>query len=825
MMLFNPLKETSLRIIRSYNAFILIFLLSLVFFYPVIFQNQTFYAFDTLFQYLPWSGYNPEFYPHNTLITDPVNIFYPQRKFFKDHSDQLSSCFWNPSNFCGVPAGPPDHPLVVLLFKFFPMTIAHDLLLWTHLVAAGVWMYLYLRELSLQPSSSLIGAISWMFNGYVMVWFEFEILILIAASLTGSLYYFERWLKTKTTFYLLLLTFCIGLAVTSGYAHIFVYQMIFFVIYAGYRYLSTLKQGFPILKKKDLAAILLCILIGGCICANFLVSSFSTLEKGNFHRQPFEFNELFRNTGKLPISYLVTLIFPDFFGMPLSGNLCFTPRPDGVQPYNNYNELCIYCGILALFLSVVALGKMFKRHIILFYVLVSITVLTMAMGSILYYPLAQFIPGLNLSTPTRILYLFGFSMSMLSAFGADILVKDLEPHQKKFIFTVWIAIVGIVMTISMFVQTEYGIKWIVGSFINAIDWNEAYPIFQNHFRMLSVVIFKPMAIVIASFLSLSFFLFLKESFHKKLFWGLTLIILSVDLMSFGRNYNTITSRSMEFPETGAIQFLKKDTSIYRIMTFGKFMHNTFAPFNIHDIGGYASFYPVSYGEYLHVSQHGTEIELPSYFSRWILFDTFDSPLIDLINVKYVLSPANWSTQHPKLELVYDKEIKIYQNKHVIPRIFWVPHYQRYSSKKEAYRALGSYQREDFMKSVILEAIPSKAFQDIKTTEKSEYKINVISYTSDTVKLDVNSSENGFVVISDNYHPGWKAKIENEPVPVFRANYVMRAVPVPAGSHRVEMRFESEMYKPYIVTLLGWIGMTIAVIGGYFWRKMPTIADK
>ena len=44
--------------------------------------------------------------------------------------------------------------------------------------------------------------------------------------------------------------------------------------------------------------------------------------------------------------------------------------------------------------------------------------------------------------------------------------------------------------------------------------------------------------------------------------------------------------------------------------------------------------------------------------------------------------------------------------------------------------------------------------------------------------------------SENWMPGWRAAVDGNEVPVVRAFYALQAVPVPAGEHRVELRYRS-----------------------------------
>jgi len=47
---------------------------------------------------------------------------------------------------------------------------------------------------------------------------------------------------------------------------------------------------------------------------------------------------------------------------------------------------------------------------------------------------------------------------------------------------------------------------------------------------------------------------------------------------------------------------------------------------------------------------------------------------------------------------------------------------------------------------------------------------------------------GFLVVNDVQYPGWKAEVDGRPAPLWTANYLFQAVRVPAGEHRVSLRF-------------------------------------
>jgi len=87
-----------------------------------------------------------------------------------------------------------------------------------------------------------------------------------------------------------------------------------------------------------------------------------------------------------------------------------------------------------------------------------------------------------------------------------------------------------------------------------------------------------------------------------------------------------------------------------------------------------------------------------------------------------------------------------------------------------------------------------------------------------MRYETRSSTGGLVVFSEIYYPkGWHTFVNDQEVPLLRANYVLRAVEVPAGNAKVEMRFEP---KPYVVgnkiTLATSWALLLIVLGSFGW---------
>ena len=107
-----------------------------------------------------------------------------------------------------------------------------------------------------------------------------------------------------------------------------------------------------------------------------------------------------------------------------------------------------------------------------------------------------------------------------------------------------------------------------------------------------------------------------------------------------------------------------------------------------------------------------------------------------------------------------------------------------------------------------------------SVELTEYRPNYLSYSA---SLDQPS----LVVFSDvDYEGGWYAKIDGESVPHIRANYLLRALPVPAGEHTIEFEFVFEPFeKGEKISLAGTILVLLILLGGFGYQVYSNVIRK
>ncbi|OGQ63542.1 MAG: hypothetical protein A3I81_05945 [Deltaproteobacteria bacterium RIFCSPLOWO2_02_FULL_55_12] len=165
--------------------------------------------------------------------------------------------------------------------------------------------------------------------------------------------------------------------------------------------------------------------------------------------------------------------------------------------------------------------------------------------------------------------------------------------------------------------------------------------------------------------------------------------------------------------------------------------------------------------------------------------------LSLLNVKYLVRTGELDSND--LKLVYSRPdgVKVYENKQVMPRAFTV----------DGSVVLAKEKVLEFMKgglfdprSVVILEEPAGTNPE-KHGEGQPCAMPVITaYSQSRVTLETACERPGFLVMSDSYYPGWKAYIDGNETKIYRANYVMRSVSVPVGAHKVEFKYEPEVFR-------------------------------
>nr|MBA3951453.1 YfhO family protein [Rubrobacter sp.] len=212
-----------------------------------------------------------------------------------------------------------------------------------------------------------------------------------------------------------------------------------------------------------------------------------------------------------------------------------------------------------------------------------------------------------------------------------------------------------------------------------------------------------------------------------------------------------------------------------------------------------------------------------YHNTDVVPQGLDSPLLDLLNVRYIIVPSVAQTEQNVLRelkdthpTVYsDDRVDVLENRDALPRA-WIVHSAKQVTQTETLRLLGSGEVDPRRTALLERPPPDLARPDDASADRA----SVTTYEADRIRLRTSTGASGLLMLSEAYYPAWKAYVDGQPVPLYAADHVLRAVPVPAGEHTVELRYESWSLRAGVAISLGFCLALIVLVTARArrWRK-------
>jgi hypothetical protein len=214
----------------------------------------------------------------------------------------------------------------------------------------------------------------------------------------------------------------------------------------------------------------------------------------------------------------------------------------------------------------------------------------------------------------------------------------------------------------------------------------------------------------------------------------------------------------------------------------------------------------------------------------------DSPLLNLLNVRYIIVPAHNSQENQRRGLqhslqpferfegehptVYeDDQSKVLENPKALPRAWIVHSARQVASAKEALKLLSSEQVDPKQIALLEEQPPEGISQPAE--DPSAEQATLEDYEANRIKLKTSTGTAGLVVLSEVYYPAWKAYVDGKPAPIYVTDGLLRSVMVPAGEHEVELRYESWTLRVGIlISVAAYAALVALAVGAgvQYWRE-------
>ena len=689
-------------------------LLPFVLFWPVTLGNRTLIPTDNLFFFEPWASVRDQFnaqppeIPHNDLPLDLLLENYAWKKFITQsiHDGQLP--LWNPYLFAGVPflaAG--QHSALYpfsLLFYVLPIPLAFGWFIVSQFFLAGLFTYIFLRALGQSRAAALAGGLIYEFSLFMVVSVTFPMIVAGAIWLPLILASVDSIIRQRPALggrpaslpWVTVGALALGCQVLAGHPEVIYYTLLIAGSYAAVLLVQSTIQN-PHSKIRNLirpAAYLLTFVTLGLALGAVQLIPLAAVLPSNFRAGATAATLEEVRGWAYPTRHLLHFLIPNIFGnpahhgywdlftgqwTPVTVNALGQPisKIDWGPPITNYVEGGAYVGILPLILAAFGILSIFTEYTSrkAFFAILALLSLAFAFGTPLY-ALVYYLPGLNqLHSPFRWVWPFSLCIAVLAGFGLDYL-----RHRQSALTTfalrlsfVFCLLSGLILIFALvYIYFNFAnLQSPIANLLNDLALaNTAFADARMFFSYEAVWIARLAGLLLAS----SLVLWLAARAHR-LWIPLAITIIAIDLLSASAGFNSASETTILDYTPPVVEFLKQDTGLWRFTTYdpnGQKLFNANAGwfYNFQDVRGYDSIIPQQYADYLKLIEPQNELQF-NRIAPVSNLQSLDSPLLDLLNVKYILTYADIPL--PKYKLVYsDPGIKVYENLGVAARAFTLP---------------------------------------------------------------------------------------------------------------------------------------------------------
>lgn len=727
-----------------------------------------------------YRGIYPRGFPYkNYLLSDPIKTQYPWRSLAINMEKRLQLPIWNPYSFSGTPLLANFSSAVFypgnIVFFLFSFPIAWSIIILLQMVLAGVFLYLYLRNLKLSLTSCMLGAIAFVFGGFSTSWLEWGTLFqtgcwlpLILLSIDKIFEHLKKtkWWKAplvnfklkKIYLWNIVLIIAITSSFLAGFLQIFFYVFLISVLYFLLRFMKNKNRKAFICLLPSLGIVILLIAIQLVPTIQFISLSGRNLDQANWRNNSGWF---------IPWEHIIQFLSPDFFGNPATLNYWGT---------FNYGEFIGYIGIFPLLMAFVAILYGRNAVVVRFFTFLVLFALIFALPTgISQIPFILKIPYFSTSQPTRLLFIIDFGLAVLAAYGLDYILT----HKKKVLYPILI----------------FAFLFLAVWLVIIMKLDSPHMLIARKNTYLSTTLFISISLVLL-FLA---YPHLQNITHTKFLFGrknsshvfllIAISLTALELMRFSLKFNPFTPESFLYPQTKTISFLQKNLGLSRIMTDDSptFPPNFSVMYKIQSVDGYDSLYLLRYAEFITaLERNKPDISPPFPFVRIIIPHNIDSKLADFLGVKYFISRSKSESNKIKKVFSEGKTI-VYNNPLAFPRAFFVNTTECLPEKEMVIRKMFYSQTNLRLRAFIEE----KDGCSNLPTNWSKGKVTKIKYSENNIFLETENPDEGFLVFVDSYYPAWKAKIYNKNdnigrnTKIYLTDFNFRGVIVPAGKNTIE----------------------------------------
>jgi hypothetical protein len=737
-----------------------------------VFQNHAIIPADILFRYHPWQWEFPDTLtltePVNWILFDEILEFYPWRELLRNSLLQGRIPLWDPTAFCGYPfAGlfqnamlyPPDRLLDIFSLRFFTILRA-----FFHILAAGAGMGLYLRHHRMRTPAVTFGVTAFGLCGFMIVWLghpHAKVAAWMPLLFLGMDLLHRSHLRAVPAAAL-----AMSLSLLAGHVQTALHTISAALLYfsAGFLIRGRKQRILPAITALAVTLLISLLTAGGMLLpfSEYLFQSvaYATRSGGVIIQ------------GWLDPILGWTILMPKLFGSSSDGNY-------GYPGFNSAELGGLFSGVTTLVLALTALIALRRKPLVrLHFCLVLLSGLTV-FGVPPVYNLVTSLPGFIMSYNFRLSLVASFSLIVLGAHTVNALCGAPDITVSRLMNRV---------SIGLMILIAAGVSFL-------------------HYVVSSVPLAHPFRSAVSA-VSVLMVLYLVNRFYgrrnPRVLHVLLPLALAVELVRFGFGFNPTHPASLldTWPESRPVVSVGASGAPFRTLPIGQtYPPHLCALMNMHDIRGNDAMTPLVTEQYIALFSPDMkrEYSLPALRLMWL--HTWRSPLVDALNVKYVLFPVA-ELEIPPGDLVPVQTaggVHIFSNPRYLERAFLVHQWTAYGNDDEIFNHLRNPGIDLSLTGYVTDHVPPAP----ETFDASENTVTFNRYDKHRIDLETFSHSPALLVLSDTYYPGWTVRTNGREETCVRVNHMMRGVFVPPGHNRVQFRYEPVSWRlGLFLTFLG-----------------------
>ncbi len=712
---------------------------------------------------------------------DLVSFLFPTYRFAAARLAAGAWPLWNPYLYGGAPhigdiqAGflYPPTLLLSLLWPNFPYSALQWLSI-GHLWFAGVGAYLLLaRGLRVRRVAAIAAAVAFMFSDAFLTHFGNLNFNAVASWLPWVVWAYGVQGGPRLPVLRLaraaLAGLLLGIATLAGHIQATLFVILALAIYAALRlFLERTEPGPGRRAAWELLSLSVCVLVVFLIAAPVLLPALQLT--GYTSRAGWNYTQTAGYS--LSPAQWIGLLIPGFFGRGPQFHWGAWPRVE-----------VGYLGILPLILAAAALALRRDRRTWAWAGLAGVSFI-LALGIYaMPHGWLTLLPGFGqLRAPARLVLVTDFALAVLAAIGLDAALSPLgEAAAFRKLWRLVSLAAGAVLAFG--VPLAYAALLVTQNQEPAITTRVSI-------TLIAVVTFA--GLLLASLLWLTA---RRGGWARPQTLGwLAAALIFLDVASLGA-YQDLGNNdpSLSFSQPKIVAFLAGQQppagqpAAFRIDTRtgieGEWQPDTALLNNLEDIGGLVN-----------------PLALADVTRYWEGIGSRSSRLYDLLNIRYVIARKDVVLDWDKFVLAFDGDpvLNVYLNRRALPRAFVVGQTQPASSHEAAWEAIHTASFDPTAAAVVEGPLAA--------TPGGRGEVTAVTAVPNGLILTANAEGSAFLVVSQVWYPGWQVTVDGRPQgSPLRVDYLFQGVPLDAGGHTVELRFNPPLWR------LGWALAAVGVV--------------